>query len=171
MSCHHLLNPFKFLYKTAFHNYLLCFHPSFPFSAHFHSDKKDIKLNSALHAFPCHHLLNPSVNLEILKVGQPFQKWHGIVKLSIIDQQPAVSGKFQLLRRTLNSRLLAKIISLPVETDRWEGLDLVLLGVLGLVDLDKEDVHLVNTTKKYEIWIWNIFVKIIFVVDSPYLFE
>ena len=44
---------------------------------------------------------------------------------------------------------LAKIISLPVETDRWEGLDLVLLGVLWLIDLDKEDVHLVNVCYEY----------------------
>ena len=64
---------------------------------------------------------------------------------------------------------LAGIISLPVRTDRWEGLDLVLLGVLGLVDLDKEDVHLVNICNEYSEW--NIFVKIIIDVRPPYVFE
>ena len=32
----------------------------------------------------------------------------------------------------------------PEETNCWEGFDLVLLGILRLVNLDKEDVHLVQ---------------------------
>ena len=32
----------------------------------------------------------------------------------------------------------------PEEANCWEGFDLVLLGILRLVNLDKEDVHLVQ---------------------------